>query len=247
MKKSLIAILFALVPAVVLAAGGHDVELDKANIDPANKESLQRGAKVFVNYCMSCHAAKYQRYNRMARDLGIREDDVIEYLMFTGDKIGDHMDVAMTKADGKAYFGAAPPDLTLVARVRGVDWLYSYLRAFYLDDTRPFGVNNLVFPNVGMPHVLWELQGWQKPVYKTVTDSEGHEHQVVESLELVEAGTQAPAEYDRTVRDLVNFLAYMGEPIKQERQRLGIKVLLYLLVFFVIAYLLKKEYWKDIH
>jgi ubiquinol-cytochrome c reductase cytochrome c1 subunit len=167
--------------------------------------------------------------------------------MFTGDKIGDHMDVAMTKADGKAYFGAAPPDLTLVARVRGVDWLYSYLRTFYLDDTRPFGVNNLVFPNVGMPHVLWELQGWQKPVYETVTDSEGHEHQVVESLELVEAGTQAPAEYDRTVRDLVNFLAYMGEPIKQERQRLGIKVLLYLLVFFVIAYLLKKEYWKDIH
>jgi ubiquinol-cytochrome c reductase cytochrome c1 subunit len=247
MKKPLIAILFALLPAVALAAGGHDVELDKANIDPANKESLQRGAKVFVNYCMSCHAAKYQRYNRMARDLGIREDDVIEYLMFTGDKIGDHMDVAMTKADGKAYFGAAPPDLTLVARVRGVDWLYSYLRAFYLDDTRPFGVNNLVFPNVGMPHVLWELQGWQKPVYKTVTDSEGHEHQLVESLELVEAGTQAPAEYDRTVRDLVNFLAYMGEPIKQERQRLGIKVLLYLLVFFVIAYLLKKEYWKDIH
>ena len=247
MKKPLIAILFALLPAVALAAGGHDVELDKANIDPANKESLQRGAKVFVNYCMSCHAAKYQRYNRMARDLGIREDDVIEHLMFTGDKIGDHMDVAMTKADGKAYFGAAPPDLTLVARVRGVDWLYSYLRAFYLDDTRPFGVNNLVFPNVGMPHVLWDLQGWQKPVYKTVTDSEGHEHQVVEGLELIEAGTQAPAEYDRTVRDLVNFLAYMGEPIKQERQRLGIKVLLYLLVFFVIAYLLKKEYWKDIH
>ena len=247
MKKPLIAILFALLPAVALAAGGHDVELDKANIDPANKESLQRGAKVFVNYCMSCHAAKYQRYNRVARDLGIREDDVIEYLMFTGDKIGDHMDVAMTKADGKAYFGAAPPDLTLVARVRGVDWLYSYLRTFYLDDTRPFGVNNLVFPNVGMPHVLWELQGWQKPVYETVTDSEGHEHQVVESLELVEAGTQAPAEFDRTVRDLVNFLAYMGEPIKQERQRLGIKVLLYLLVFFVIAYLLKKEYWKDIH
>ena len=247
MKKPLIAILFALLPAVALAAGGHDVELDKANIDPANKESLQRGAKVFVNYCMSCHAAKYQRYNRVARDLGIREDDVIEYLMFTGDKIGDHMDVAMTKADGKAYFGAAPPDLTLVARVRGVDWLYSYLRTFYLDDTRPFGVNNLVFPNVGMPHVLWELQGWQKPVYETVTDSEGHEHQVVESLELVEAGTQAPAEFDRTVRDLVNFLAYMGEPIKQERQRLGIKVLLYLLVFFVIAYLLKKEYWKDVH
>ncbi|MGD2075073.1 MAG: cytochrome c1 [Gammaproteobacteria bacterium] len=247
MKDKLIAIVFAVMPALALAAGGHDVHLDKANIDPTNKDSLQRGAKYFVNYCLSCHAAKYQRYNRTARDLGIREDNVIEYLMFTGEKIGDHMDVAMTKADGKTYFGAAPPDLTLVARVRGVDWLYSYLRAFYLDESRPFGVNNLVFPNVGMPHVLWQLQGWQKPVYETVTDADGHEHQVVEGLELVEAGSLTPEEYDRAVRDLVNFLAYMGEPVKQDRQRLGIKVLLYLLVFLVIAYLLKKEYWKDVH
>ena len=143
--------------------------------------------------------------------------------------------------------GAAPPDLTLVARVRGVDWLYTYLRTFYLDDSRPFGVNNLTFPNVGMPHVLWDLQGWQKPVFKTVTDSEGHEHQVLESLELAEPGSLDEAAYDRTVRDLVNFLAYMAEPVKLERQQLGIKVLLYLLVFLVIAYLLKKEYWKDVH
>ena len=147
----------------------------------------------------------------------------------------------------KPYFGAAPPDLTLVARVRGNDWLYTYLRTFYLDSSRPFGVNNQVFGNVGMPNVLWELQGWQKPVYKTVTDDDGHEHQVLEGLELVEAGAQTPAEFDRTVRDLVNFLAYMGEPIKQERQALGIKVMLFLLVFFIVAYLLKKEYWKDIH
>jgi ubiquinol-cytochrome c reductase cytochrome c1 subunit len=238
MKNALIAILFSLLPVVSLAGGGGDVHLDKANIDPTNKESLQRGARTFVNYCMSCHAAKYQRYNRLARDLDISEDAVIENLMFTGEKIGDTMDVAMTKSDGKKYFGAAPPDLTLVARVRGVDWLYTYLRTFYLDDTRPFGVNNLVFDKVGMPHVTWELQGWQ---------TEGHEHQKLVGLELVEAGSQSPAEYDRTVRDLVNFLDYMGEPVKQERKQLGIKVLLYLLVFFVVAYLLKKEYWKDIH
>ena len=246
MKKPLIAILFALLPAVALAAGGHDVELDKANIDPANKESLQRGAKVFVNYCMSCHAAKYQRYNRVARDLGIREDDVIEYLMFTGDKIGDHMDVAMTKADGKAYFGAAPPDLTLVARVRGVDWLYSYLRTFYLDDTRPFGVNNLVFPNVGMPHVLWELQGWQEAVITTVKDHDGRERKEI-SLELVEPGLLEPHEYDRAVRDLVNFLDYMGEPAKYERRELGVKVIMFLVFFLVVAYLMKRDYWKDVH
>jgi ubiquinol-cytochrome c reductase cytochrome c1 subunit len=247
MKIKLIAILFVLLPTVSFAAGGGDVHLDKANIDPGNKESLQRGAKTFVNYCLGCHSAKYQRYNRTARDLGISEDLVIENLMFTGDKIGDHMDTAMSKEAGKQYFGAAPPDLTLVARVRGVDWLYTYLRTFYLDESRPFGVNNQVFPNVGMPNVLWELQGWQKPVYETTTDSEGHQHETLVDIEPVEAGSQSEAEFDRTIRDLVNFLAYMGEPIKQQRQQLGIKVLLYLLIFFIVAYLLKKEYWKDVH
>lgn len=247
MKKQLLAILLLVAPAFAFAAGGEGVHLDKADIDPANKESLQRGARTFVNYCMSCHSAKYQRYIRLGRDLGISDQDVIENLMFTGEKIGDHMDVAITKEDAKMYFGAAPPDLTLVARVRGADWLYTYLRTFYLDDSRPFGVNNMVFPNVGMPHVLWQLQGWQKPIYKTETDAEGQEHKVLETVELVEPGSQSPAEYDRTVRDLVNFLAYMGEPVKLERQRLGVKVLLFLLVFFIFAYLLKKEYWKDIH
>ena len=244
--KILFAILLLVSPGFAFASGGG-VHLDHANIDPTNKSSLQRGARTFVNYCLGCHSAKYQRYNRLGRDLGIDESMVIEDLMFTGDKTGDHMNIAMSKSDGKKFFGAAPPDLTLVARVRGNDWLYTYMRTFYLDDSRPFGVNNLVFPNVGMPHVLWELQGWQKPVYQTVTDSNGHEHQVIEGLELAEAGSQSPDEFDRTVRDLVNFLDYMGEPIKQERQALGVKVLLFLFVFFIIAYLLKKEYWKDIH
>jgi len=246
MKKQLLVILLLVSPALAFASGGG-VHLDKANIDPGNKESLQRGAKTFVNYCMGCHSAQYQRYNRLGRDLGISEDDIIENLMFTGEKTGDTMTTAMTRNMGKKWFGAPPPDLTLVARVRGTDWLYTYLRTFYLDDSRPFGVNNEVFSSVGMPNVLWELQGSQKPVYKTVADEQGHDHQRLEGVELEEAGSQTPAEFDRTIRDLVNFLAYMGEPIKQERQRLGIKVLLFLFVFFIIAYLLKKEYWKDIH
>lgn len=246
MKKYLLSVLLLVAPALVAASGGG-VHLDKANIDPTNKESLQRGARTFVNYCMGCHSAKYQRYNRLGRDLGISDDDIIQNLMFTGEKTGDLMDIAMTKEMGKKWFGAAPPDLTLVARVRGTDWLYTYLRTFYQDDSRPFGVNNQVFSNVGMPNVLWELQGTQKVVYETVVDDDGHEHQVLEGVELEEAGSQTPAEFDRTVRDLVNFLAYMGEPIKLERQSLGIKVMLFLFVFFIVAYLLKKEYWKDIH
>lgn len=246
MKKQLLAILLLVAPVVSMASSEH-LHLDKANIDPGNKESLQRGAKTFVNYCLGCHSAKYERYNRLGRDLGLSDDDVIQNLMFTGDKIGDHMDTAMTRADAKSWFGAPPPDLTLVARVRGVDWLYTYLRSFYRDESRPFGVNNQVFPNVGMPDVLWSLQGMQEPVYETVTDDEGHEHKMLEGLELKDAGQQSPAEFDRTVRDLVNFLAYMGEPIKHQRMTLGIKVLLFLLVFFVVAYLLKKEYWKDVH
>ena len=247
MKKQLLSLLLLITPALALAAGGGNVHLDKANIDPTNKESLQRGARTFVNYCLGCHSARFQRYNRLAWDLGIPEEDVIANLMFTGEKIGNHMEIAMTREAGKAYFGAAPPDLTLVARVRGEDWLYTYMRSFYLDPSRPFGVNNTVFPNVGMPHVLWDLQGWQKPVTETTTDADGKEHTKVVGLELAKPGSQSEAEYDRTVRDLVNFLAYMGEPIKQERKALGIKVLLFLFVFFIIAYLLKKEYWKDIH
>ena len=246
MKKLLLAALLFVSPGLTLASSGH-VNLDKANIDPTNKESLQRGARTFVNYCMGCHSAKYQRYNRLARDLNVSEDDVMRNLMFTGEKIGDHMDTAMERSDAKNWFGAPPPDLTLVARVRGVDWLYTYLRTFYRDESRPFGVNNQIFNNVGMPNVLWQLQGEQEPVYQTVTDEDGHEHKVLEGIELKEAGEQSSAEFDRTVRDLVNFLAYMGEPVKLERQSLGVKVLLFLLVFFVFAYLLKKEYWKDVH
>ena len=246
MKKYLVIVLLALAPAWVLAAGGHGVTLEKANIDPTNKQSLQRGARIFVNYCLSCHSAALMRYERIGNDLGVDEKLVSENLMFTGGKVGELMTVATAADDAMAWFGTVPPDLTVIARARGVDWLYSYMRAFYRDDSRHIGTNNLVFPDVGMPNVLWELQGMQEPVITTVKDHDGTEHKVVE-LELVEPGLQTPKEFDRTVRDLVNFLDYMGEPAKYERRQLGTKVILFLLVFLVLAILLKKEYWKDIH
>jgi ubiquinol-cytochrome c reductase cytochrome c1 subunit len=250
--KKLIAVVFALmVPGMALAAG-PSVPLDEAHVDVTNEAALQRGAKYFANYCLSCHAAGFARYNRVGRDLGLTDEQVEKYLINTTDeagdptKIGSHMNIAMSKEYGAEAFGAAPPDLTLVARVRGADWLYTYLRSFYADDSRPFGVNNTVFPNVGMPHVLWELQGIQEKVVRTEVDAHGHEHEVTE-LELVESGTMTPEEYDQMVRDMVTFLVYLGEPAQTERKMLGVWVLLFLFVLFVFAYFLKKEYWKDIH
>jgi len=246
MKKQLIAILLAVSPLWVFAAGGHGVQLDRANIDPENTQSLQRGASLFVNYCLSCHSASLMRFEHMGNDLGIDETLVSENLIFTGGKIGDLMTVASSPADSKVWFGTVPPDLTVIARARGVDWLYTYLRSFYRDDSRPIGTNNLIFPDVGMPNVLWELQGEQQTVITTV---KGHDGKAVKevSLELVEPGLLTPTEFDRTVRDLVNYLDYMGEPAKHERRELGTKVILFLLMFLVFAILLKREFWKDIH
>jgi ubiquinol-cytochrome c reductase cytochrome c1 subunit len=245
-KERIFGFILLLVPVAAGAVGGQEIHLDKANIDPHNVESLQRGARLFVNYCLSCHSAALMRYERMGKELGIDEKLVSEYLMFTGGKVGDLMTVATSPEDAKAWFGTVPPDLTVIARSRGVDWLYTYMHSFYLDDSRHIGVNNLVFPDVGMPHVLWELQGWQEPVITTVRDPDGTERKVVE-LELVEPGLLTPAEYDRAIRDLVNFLDFMGEPAKHERKSLGVKVIMFLLVFLVIAYLMKKEFWKDVH
>ncbi len=179
MKKLILAFLLATVPAITMAAGGG-VHLDDANVDVTDTESLQRGAKYFVNYCMGCHSAKYQRYNRMGRDMGLTEEEVKENLMFTTDNIGDTMNIAMKPEDAEKWFGVIPPDLSVTARSRGVDWIYTYLRTFYMDESRPFGVNNLVFKDVGMPHVMWGLQGAQKAVYKEVDG-----RKVIEKLEMV--------------------------------------------------------------
>ncbi|MCG8018034.1 MAG: cytochrome c1 [Candidatus Thiodiazotropha sp. 'RUGA'] len=245
MKKLIVAFLLAVTPMLGLAAGGG-VPLDDADIDLSDQASLQRGAKYFMNYCLSCHSAKYQRYNRMAKDLGLTEQEVIDNLMFTTDKIGQTMNIAMTAEKGTEWFGNPPPDLSVIARARGVDWLYTYLRGFYLDEKRPFGVNNRVFPDVGMPNVLWQLQGDQKAIYKTEVHN-GTETEVLERLEPAGEGTMSPEEFDQVARDITAFLSYIGEPIQMERKRLGVWVLLFIAVFFVMSYLLKKEYWKDVH
>lgn len=246
MKKLLIAALISVLPGFALAAGGA-VAFDKAPVDINDRASLQNGAKLFVNYCLSCHSASYARYNRMGRDLGLTDEQVKENFLFAGQKIGDTMTVAMPAADAKRWFGVQPPDLSVIARARGADYLYTYLRAFYVDEARPFGVNNTVFPDVGMPHVLSDLEGLKKPVYHVTTGEDGQEHKTISGYELVTPGSMKPAEYDKAVGDLVNFLVYLSEPAQLERQRLGWWVMGFLAIFFVVAYLLKKEYWKDVH
>ena len=239
----------AFLPGVSMAAGDGPA-LQSANIDVSNIASLQRGARNFVNYCMGCHSAKYVRYNRLAEDLEISEDQLINNLMFAADKPFDTMTIAMPSRDAQGWFGQAPPDLTLVARSRGTDFLYSFLKSFYIDKSRSIGVNNMVLENASMPHVLWELQGVQEAIFEehTDTDEEGNEFtkSVFKGFELVEPGKLSAAEFDQFVVDLVTFLEYIGEPVKLKRKRIGYWVLAYLLLFGVLAYFLKVEIWKDI-
>ena len=244
MKRIIFAVL-ALLPGLVLAAGGG-FPLDKAEYDLSDKASLQRGAATFMNYCAGCHSTQYQRYNRVAADIGIPEELMRENLVFTGAKIGDLMKSAMSEKDAARWFGAPPPDLTLVARVRGADWIYTYLRAFYVDETRPFGVNNAVFPSVGMPHVLEPLQGTPRAEFETHT-LDGVEMQQVVSIKSDGNGEMNNEEYDQTVLDLVNFLVYSAEPVQQERERMGFWVLGFIAIFFIFTVLLKKEFWRDVH
>ncbi len=236
MKKLLLSLLMA---PVLAFASGAELHLDKAPDRAGDMAALQNGAKVFVNYCLNCHSASYMRYNRL-KDIGLSDDQVRENLLFTADKVGEPMRIAMQRAEAKQWFGAAPPDLTVIARARasefgsGADWLYTYLRTFYRDDSRPTGWNNVVFSNVGMPHVLWELQGEQVM---------GEDHQ----LKLAKPGKLKADEYDAMVADLVGYLTYMGEPVSGFRKNLGVAVLIALAILFVFSYALKREYWKDIH
>ncbi|MBK7898994.1 MAG: cytochrome c1 [Azonexus sp.] len=238
MKKLLIAFLFA----PLLAIASTSVHLDKWPGSVSDTAALQNGAKLFVNYCLNCHGASYMRYKNLTA-LGLTEQQVKDNLMFTSDKIGGLMAVAARADEQKVWFGATPPDLTIIARARGdlgapyagSDWLYTYLRSFYRDDNRPTGWNNVAFENVGMPHVLYGLQGQQ------VLNHETHK------LELAVPGQMSPTEYDKAVSDLVSFMVWMGEPQQEFRKTLGYFVLAFLAVLFVVAYALKKEYWKDIH
>lgn len=244
--KKWIVILFAMLPSLAMAAGGN-VHLDKAGNDLTDTASLQRGAQLFMNYCFGCHSTQYQRYERVATDLGIPADLMKENLIFDPQtKIGQLMENAIPDKSAAKWFGAPPPDLTLVARVRGVDWLYTYLRSFYADPSRPFGVNNIVFPSVGMPHVLEELQGTPDPVFGTHLVN-GEEVKTVVSTKSRSNGELSTGEYDQAVRDLVNFLEYSGEPVKLERQSMGWWVMAFLVLLTIVVVALKKEYWRDVH
>ena len=243
MKKLLLVLFFApLAAAFSTHASEAGYRLDSAPIDPTDVLSLQTGAKTFVNYCLNCHGAQYMRYNRLT-DLGLTEAQIRDNLVLTDAKVGDTMKVALTARDGKAMFGVAPPDLSVIARSRGADWLYTYLRTFYRDPKSPTGWNNAAFPQVAMPHALWTLQG--ERALEVVETKEGHGAAEYKWSQLV-PGTQNAVQYDTTVRDLVNFLVYMGEPAAVSRKRIGIVSLFFLGILFIFAYALKKEYWKDV-
>ncbi|MFZ5467135.1 MAG: cytochrome c1 [Pseudomonadota bacterium] len=236
-----------LMPAAAMAAGGHGMTLDKAGIDISDTASLQRGAQLFVDNCLSCHSAKYMRYNRIGQDLGWTDEEVKQRLIKGEAKVGETMASGMPAEYAKnAFNGAVPPDLSLVARSRGADWLYTYLRSFYTDPARPMGVNNLLFKDVSMPNVFWREQGVVMPVTHEVAHEGGSKEIVVDSLRLEQPGSMSTEEFDAMIRDLVGFMVYMGEPAQLKRLALGPWVLGFLALFFVIAYLLKKEYWRDV-
>ncbi len=256
MKKLTAALLtsmaiFMASPAFVATASEGGVRLDAAPINQADVISLQSGARTFANYCLNCHSASLMRWNRLM-ELGLTESQIKDNLMFSSDKVGELMNVAMSRKDAQQWFGAAPPDLSVIARARGADWLYSYLRGFYRDPARPTGWNNTVYENVGMPHPMWRLQGERVRVeHAAKTDSPkggeaGHGAARAAGYEMVKPGSLTPVQYDETVRDLVNFLVYMGEPAATSRKQIGIIVLLFLLALWPLVYFLKREYWKDV-
>lgn len=243
--------------AALLMAGAMSLGIASASeggLEPANVRlddvaSMQRGARLFFNYCSGCHSLQYVRYSRIAEDLQLDPKDVEKNLIFTGAKIGDHAINHMPHDEAAAWFGKAPPDLSLEARAKGSDWIYTYLKSFYLDPSRPLGWNNTVFANVSMPNPLWELQGQQILVHEPAKDAKAGDHaeEGHGTLQMHVAGTQTPEQFDRTVRDISAFLQYVGEPAALKREAMGIWVLLYLAFFTFIAWLLKNEFWKDVH
>ncbi|MCC7486799.1 MAG: cytochrome c1 [Burkholderiales bacterium] len=259
MRAAALGLVAAFVLAPLAAPASESVKLDRMPADAGTEDlaSLQRGARTYVNYCLGCHGASYMRYNRL-QDLGLTEQQIRDNLILTQAKVGDLMKTAMDAKSAREWFGVAPPDLSVIARSRasdggsGADWLYSYLRGFYRDATRPGGWNNTVFPDVGMPHVLHRLQGEQVLKTEVIERRSGPKEEEVERREvrrlvLEKPGELSPVEYDRMVADLVNFMVYMAEPARRDRERLGVYVIGFLLVTFVLAYALKKEFWKDVH
>jgi ubiquinol-cytochrome c reductase cytochrome c1 subunit len=250
MKKLLV--LLALVPTLVFSAGSN-YPLDKAPNLTNDLAALQRGAKLFSNYCLNCHSAESMRYNRM-REIGLSDEQIKENLMFATDSVGDTMTIAMDPKDAKKWFGGQPPDLSLIARSRassagtGADYIYTYLRTYYRDPSKPTGWNNMAYPNVGMPHVLWELQGERVAKYEDVADPHDESKKIHKfvGFEQVKPGTMTQVEYDQAMADLTSFLVFMAEPVRDDRFRLGVIVLLFFGVFTIFAWRLNAAYWKDI-
>src|SRR4249919_250020 len=236
------ALFAGLLSASAFASEEGNLQQSGARLD--DQASLQRGAKLYMNYCSGCHSLKYLRYSRMAEDLGLSEDDVQANLNFTGAKVGEQVQVALTEDHAKQFFGKMPPDLSVIARVRGSDWIYTYLKSFYLDESRPLGWNNKLFPNASMPNPLWQMQGLQHAEYGKA--GAGGDRPV-EKLVLAQPGSQNPEQFDQTVRDITTFLEYAGEPAALTRQSMGVWVILFLAFFTFLAWLLKKEYWRDVH
>jgi len=262
LKRASAVVAGVLVSFAAMAAGGGATQ--PAGVDIEDRASLQRGAQLYMNYCAGCHSLKYLRYSRIAEDLGLSEDQVMKNLNLTGAKFGEHVVSSMPTDFAAKTFGKAPPDLSLISRVRGSDWVYTYLKSFYLDEARPLGWNNRLFPNVSMPNPLWEMQGNQRPVFvkkepSGEKDEKGQpimacphgstqsEDVCIKELVIAQPGSQSSAEFDRTARDLTAFLEYAGEPGALKRQQVGVWVVLFLAFFTFMAWLLKKEYWRDVH
>ena len=247
MTKNLVSRLAAfaaglLVSASAFAAGGGNLQQSGTDLD--DQASLQRGAALYMNYCGGCHSLKYLRYARIAEDLGLSEEDVMANLNLTGGKIGDHIISPMSAEMGLAAFGKAPPDLSVIARVRGADWIYTYLKSFYLDESRPLGWNNTLFANASMPNPLWELQGVQQPVHGKKSAAG---EVPVEGFTISQPGSQSPEQFNQTVRDITAFLEYAGEPAALKRQNIGVWVIFFLVFLALLAWMLKNEYWRDVH
>lgn len=250
-KKVSLALLMAVgIVSTASAAGGSSIPWDKAPVKTTDLASLQNGAKYFVNYCLNCHSAAFMRFNRL-KDIGLTEQQIKDNLLFPTDKVGETMKASIDPKQAKDWFGANPPDLTLIARSRsshsgpGSDYLYTLLRSYYRDDSKATGWNNLAFPNIGMPHILWELQGERKPLFE-IQKSHGHDVQVFKGWEQVSPGTMTPNQYDQAVGDLVNYLHWMAEPAQNSRVRIGVWVLLFLTLFTFVAWRLNAAFWKDV-
>ncbi len=245
-KIGMLSGLVALLLAGNALAAGSDVELEPANNDVDNIASLQRGARNFMNYCSGCHSAQYVRYKTIAQDLELSEDQVVNYLMFNAEKTFETIQVNMPPESAKRWFGQIPPDLSLIARSKGTDYLYNFLRGFYLDPESPTGVDNLFLAGTSMPHVLWELQGFRDAVFERQAGEDGATTSTFQGFEPVTAGILSEEDFDGFVRDTVNFLEYISEPIRSDRRVIGTWVLMFLIFFYIVASMLKKQIWKDV-